>query len=274
MALTLPFACNYLSFQGLKSVLDELDTISDLAYYLSDRAKFVNFLLKNYTKTALIISSKLEKNIIAFYKMHENVFVEKEWDETKTFQYWDIYQNDFQTQIARRNEENRESEIIDRIVEIVVLNANDPREYPLHAWELAILTRRQRATKLAPKIHDAITRMHNKNKHRYFSFLNQVTGCWLLFYFQHGGSKDEFIKEVNHLARLKTVFEIVEKGFKYSVFVYGFRKSEIETGNTVDDIYLTIEDAEKYKVLTESEITEAKKLFGHITEHKIKEFPD
>ena len=58
------------------------------------------------------------------------------------------------------------------------------------------------------------------------------------------------------------------------MFVYGFRKSEIETGNTVDDIYLTIEDAEKYKVLTESEITEAKKLFGHITEHKIKEFPD
>ena len=54
-SIELPFVCNFISFQGLESILNELDTISDLGYYLHDRAEFSKHLLAHYPNTALMV---------------------------------------------------------------------------------------------------------------------------------------------------------------------------------------------------------------------------
>ena len=205
--------------------------------------------------------------------MNENSFPINIWENSKAMRYWEIYQTDYREKIDKRNEENRESNIVDKLIELVFSSAVDPNEYPLHAWELAILTRRQRATWLATKISDAIERIQQGNEKRFFSFFNQITQCWILFYFKYGGTKEELVAELNELAKLKVIFEKMNNGFTYSIFGYGFRKSMLKTEVLFDDINLTIEDAKNYSAPTEKEIRKSQELFGHTTQMQIREFP-
>ena len=141
------------------------------------------------------------------------------------------------------------------------------------SWELATLSRRQRAS-IAPKLIDAFQRLEKGNKQRYFSFFNQATECWILFYFQFGEDRASLTQQLEKLTRLKTIFLIKHKKFKYSVFGYGFRKSFIETGNTFDEACLCIEDAGKYASIDESEYLESRLYFSDGKVERLKEFPE
>jgi hypothetical protein len=81
----------------------------------------------------------------------------------------------------------------------------------------------------------------------------RVTGCWLVFYFQYGGSRGEFRDEAERLTRYKLLIEMKEREFEFSAFGYAFRKSSIESGATFDETILRIEDADKYSSVSESE---------------------
>ena len=96
-------------------------------------------------------------------------------------------------------------------------------------------------------------------RYRHFAVRNEMTNCWLVFYFQYGGDLQNLIEKLEYLTKLKLFFEIEENRFSYSVIGYGFRKSEIVTQNMFDDIALTIEDAKKYENIPEKLIIEAKK---------------
>ena len=272
-SLNLPFANAIMTKQDFLDLLIEVDTIPDLKYYLNDRFNFVKKIYKSYAVRFLDLNNRLERQLIAFYKIHENTFPIEKWKELNTIDIWQKYETEFAEKIQARNEENRESFIIDRIIDFLITNNSESDSTILHAWELAVLTRRARVRILSEKISDAIERMQKGNKERHFAFYNQGTMCWSVFYFQFGGDRDTFCDKVTELAKLKLFQAIKDNNFKYSVFSYGFRKSELHTGNTFDDICLWIEDAENYNSISEQDYLLASKYFGKDKEYKIQEFP-
>ncbi len=272
-AYELPFSTCFINFKGLQSILTEIDTIYDLTLYLKDRFIFYKFLLKNYSKTALLVNTTFEKNLLAFYKINNNHFSEEIWDDEVKDSYWDQYQTDFKEKRERRDIENSKSFIVDSIINYMFKNHYDFTQLPLHAWELSVLTRRQRATKFAPKLIDAFSRLKKGNEKRYFSFFNELTVCWILFYFRYGSNFDDFSKELDELCYLKTVFEFEDKNFKYSVFGYGFRKSKFTIHKDFDELYLAIYDFTSNMNINEEISKKASEMFGHTKEYVIKEFP-
>ena len=61
--------------------------------------------------------------------------------------------------------------------------------------------------------------------------------------------------------------------FEYSVFGYAFRKSLVETGSTFDHVILSIEDAEAYDTVPETDYRLALACFGDRTAIPVREFP-
>ena len=268
------FPIAFMTKNDFMFLVNEADTIPDLTYYLKDRFNFLKKIYSNSHSYFRNFNDSFEKEIIALYKMNEYSFPLDIWNASVDKKYWNIYQTDYAELIRKRNAENAESYIIDNIIdELRNINTNENSTI-LHTSELAIFPRRSRAQKIAAKINDAIERLKNGNELRYFSFYNETTECWLLFYFYLGGDSNSFIDNVTKYCRLKLFYEMNHNNFQYSVFGYGFRKSVIHTGNTFDQIFLCIEDAFKYHELNIEELKEANKLFGHISKGVIREFPE
>lgn len=255
-------------------LVNEADTIPDLTYYLKDRFNFLRSVYSLSHSYFRNLNNTFEKELIALYKMNDYTFSLAVWNEHADKKFWDTYQTDYAEMIRKRNAENADSFIIDNIInELRNINTNENSTI-LHASELAIFPRRARAQKFATKIVDAIEKLKNGNELRYFSVYNETTGCWLLFYFYLGGDANRFIKNVTEYCRLKLFYEMHKNNFQYSVFGYGFRKSIIHTANTFDQIFLCIEDSFNYHELNIEELKEANKLFGHISQGIIREFPE
>jgi len=270
----LPFSLCFITFNGLVNILHEVDTIYDLAFYLKDRFIFFKYLFKNHFATTLELNSDIEKNLLAYYKINNNKFNEELWDNDNRYRYWNKYQSEFQEKIKNRNEENKKSYLIDRLINHLFSKHKDITQLPLHAWELSTFTRRQRAVALADKLSNAFERLKAGNKKRYFSFLNQTTGCWLLFYFHYGGTTETFMNELDNLCKLKTIYEVEYNRFNFSVFGYGFRKSELSLNTEFDEVYLNVEDAKNHKSSRTSLKAQASKMFGAISQTEIDEFPN
>jgi len=213
------------------------------------------------------------RNLIAFYKLNNNSFPLQEWEPSKCCDYYRFYQLSLGRKISARNAENARSYVIDNIIDILRDYKTSNGSTLLHRWELASLSRRQRAGWLADRLDDAIKKMSAGKTRRHFAFFNQVTGCWLVFFFRYGGFRESFPDELIELTKNKLFVEIKNEGFKYSVFGFGFRKSVVETGNTVDDLVLCIEDAEDYPAVSDEQYQTARKFFGKYTRQNIKEFP-
>jgi hypothetical protein len=272
-SLALPFPIAIMSRQDFLDLTAEVDTVPDLTYYLLDRFEFLQQAYESHPQYFLDLNSQLERNLIAFYKTHENKFPIDAWKQEKALDYYSIYTSSSRDTILARNAENTESFIIDKILDLLRLHNTPTDSTLLHSWELATMTRRQRAGWLSEKIRDAIERMLGGNPKRHFAFFNEVTGCWLVFYFRHGGSSDEFKDEVEILTKYKLLVEMKERDFEYSVFGYGFRKSFIETGATFDELILRIEDADDYSSVPEREYKLACQYFGKLRSQHIREFP-
>ncbi len=252
----------------------EADTIPDLTYYFFDRYDFLKLIFETDFDLFLDTNREIEKDLVAFYKMNEYQFPIDKWNASIDKRFWDEYQTNFREKIKKRDEENADSFIVDQIID-ELRNKNEINNSTfLHTSELAIFTRRGRAGKLSKKIIDALKKLQEGKELRPFAIYNQTTECWLLFYFQYAGDSDAFIKSVQYYCKLKLVYEMNWNNYKYSVFGYGFRKSNIETDNTFDQVFFCIEDAFNYKELNIHELKEANKLFGNISANEVKEFPE
>lgn len=271
-SLDLEYPTSIMTKQDLTDLLEEVDTIPDLMLYLKDRFAFLKIIFHSNAKLFLDLNNRLERNLISFYKMHNNSFPIGEWNQAEALFCHRIYKKEYAQKIASRDQQNDESFVIDEIIDSLRTNntANDSTLF--HSWELASMTRRQRAV-VASKIENAISNMEQGKPRRQFAFFNQATECWLVFFFQFGGTSAGFRLQTEQLTRYKLCVELQNRQFKYSVFGYGFRKSSIETGNTFDEIKLWIEDADKYS-LTSGEYTEARRVFGKLQSQSIQEFPD
>lgn len=170
-SLELPFPVAVMTKQDFLDILSEIDTIPDLTYYLNDRDDFLRQVYEDQAQLFLDLNCRLEKNLISFYKLHENRFPISEWDLDRALEYHQIYQVALEEEIEARNAENTSSRSIDEIIDALRSN-NEPSDSTLlHSWELASLTRRQRAA-VAPKINDAIERMIDGNSRGRFAFYN------------------------------------------------------------------------------------------------------
>ena len=251
----------------------EVDTIPDLTYYLHDRLEFLKQVYPAHPKHFLDLNNRLEKNLIAFYKTHENHFPVSQWEPKNALNYHSHYAHALRDQISARDAENSKSYVIDQILDFLRRNNKADDSTLLHSWELATMTRRQRAGSLSDKIQDAIERMLAGNQRRHFAFFNQMTGCWLVFFFQYGDSRESFKDEAQRLARYKLFVEMKQCGFEFSVFCYAFRKSTLETGTIFDDVVLAVEDAYKYKSVLDGDYKAALQYFGKLHSQRIREFP-
>jgi hypothetical protein len=273
-SLSLPFPVAIMTQQDFLDLTEEVDTIPDLYYYLQDRFEFLKRISTSDTHLILDLNNRLERNLIAFYKIHRNNFPVDEWKSEDALDYYEIYKDTLRDKILARNAENVDSFVIDGILDFLRKNNTPDNPTLLHSWELATMTRRQRAGWLSTRIRDAIRRMLNKNPRRHFAFFNQVTGCWLLFFFQYAGESDSFRQETERLTRYKLFVEMKESNFQFSVFGYGFRKSSIETRAIFDEVVLIIEDAKNYDSEPDDEYKIARQYCNRLGPQKIKEFPE
>jgi hypothetical protein len=272
--LELNFPISILTKSDFLFLSSEADTIPDLTYYLKDRYNFIKLIFENDFQLFLDTNRKNEKELVAFYKVNEYKFPIDKWNSSRDKSFWAYYQITFKDKINKRDIENENSFIIDEIID-ELRNKNEINNSTLlHTSELAIFTRRARAGSLSKKIIDALEKLENGKELRHFAIYNQTTECWLLFYFQYGGDSDSFMNSVQYYTKLKLVYEMNWKNYNYSVFGYGFRKSNIETGNTFDQVFLCIEDAFEHKELSIKELKEANNLFGNISVHEVNEFPE
>jgi hypothetical protein len=86
-----------------------------------------------------------------------------------------------------------------------------------HAREMALITRRERAA-LVSVILRKHERLLRSLKDQKFAFQNQHTGCWDVFYLQHGVDSQYFREEAQKMATQKLWIERSLNDFEYSVF--------------------------------------------------------
>jgi hypothetical protein len=271
MAQEFPIAI--MTKQDFTDLLIEIDTTSDLFYYLKDRKVFLCNVFEEDPSPFLDLNLKTERALIGFSKLNENSFPIDRWRAARDRDFWRQYQHNYAERINARNEENAESYIFDEITDLLRNNNSPIDSTLLHSWELAILPRRVRA-ELAKKLNAAFEGMVNQRSRRHFSFYNPITCCWSIFYFRYGGDKKIFVEEATMLARMKMQVERIQNDFRYSVFCYAFRKLSIITGNTFDDCVLRIEGADNYQAVSPDQYQEAQQYFRGTTGSKrVQEFP-
>ena len=272
-SLNLPFPVAVMTRRDFLDITSEIDTIPDLTYYLADRTAFLKQVYPQQAHLFLDLNTGLEKNLISFYKLHECNFSVSGWNPTDALRYHDQYKNERLDQITARDAENAKSHLIDNLID-VLRGLNKPEDSTLlHSWELATLTRRQRAGMLSTKIADAMQGVREGVTSRHFGFFNQATGCWMVFFFQYGGDFESFHGRAKMLTVRKLFVELRQSDFKYSVFGYGFRKSNIDTDSTFDDVVLTLEDADDHNSVSDEEYQDALRYFGGYDPIAICEFP-
>jgi len=267
------FPLAIMTLDGFRDLLEEVDTVPDLVYYLSDRHKFVKSVFPRTPGLFLDLNRSTEKNLVSFYKLNENQFQSRQWHEAEFDSYPAKYGQKWSRQIEARNLENQATQAIDDITDY--LQKMGGQQAKLHSWELAMLSRRQRASGVGQRVYDALVQLPKGKKKRWFAYYNQATGCWSVFYFRYGGTVEEFRDELETLTRQKLIVEINARNFEYSVFGYGFRKSPMVTGTSMDDVWLTIADAHNEdRPLNKDDLSEAQKCFHGGNRQRIKEFPE
>lgn len=267
------FSIAIMTKHDFNDLLGEIDTVPDLLFYLKDRKAFLKHVFQDEPTLFLNLSIHTERNLIGFYKLHDNSFPVEEWKASSCKEFWLKYQREFADRIELRDRDNVDSFIFDEIIDLL-RNINNPDDSTLlHSWELAVLPRRFRAG-LAKKLKKAFEDMLGQRSKRHFAFHNPLTDCWSLFYFQYGGNSKSFREEAERLSKMKMQVERVQQNFPYSVFCFAFRKSSIITGNTFDECVLRIEDADNHPTVSPEDYQIALKYFrGNTGRQKIYEFP-
>ena len=265
----LEFPIHILSWNDLREIVKEIDTVPDLFYYLADRYK--------YLKIADIPLDE-ELNVLGYYKSKSNKFPSSVIDFSSS-SYWHDYVTKMMGQILTRNVHNSFSGWIDALEE----NFCDERKlylgYPLglyFAWELSSISRRERAYfgEKFEMVQDWFKEGHSDRK---FAFLNISTGNWLLFYYSKS-ELAELDKELQRLVELKLCLEIETDSFEYAVYGFGFRVSKDNSPQLLGLSSAIFIGADYMKgKYSKADIEEARSHFGskdQREERLIQEFPD
>lgn len=268
------FSLAVMTTPDFQDLLIEVDTPSDLHYYLADRTRFLKEVFEADAAIFLDLNRRTERELIGFHKLNNNSFPIEVWNESTDKRFWDSYRSEMADRISARDEENDKSFIIDEVIELV-RKQNSPEVSTLPpSWELGSLMRRARAGLMADRVVRGFDEMVKGRPERHFSFYNEATACWILFYFCSGAISERFRQRTMDLAKMKIQVERVQKKFPHSVFCYAFRKSFIDTGNTFDECLLVVEDAKNHPTVSVEEYAEASKYFrGAGTPRRIQEFP-
>jgi hypothetical protein len=245
-----------------EDLLIEIDTISDLLYYLRDRYNFLKNIYSHCPKKFINLNLRMERNLIALYKRKSNSFDKYTCDDLNKIDIWDRYRENFKNKIDTRDKENKTTTIIDDIIDNLLKQPLKDETMPLHAWELGLLSRRERVI-LANKINHAL--LSDREESRQFAYFNPSTECWLVFYFQYNSEYESLLDNLQNITNLKLIKEIEEESFHYSVFGYGFHILSNELG-------VVIEDAEYNLKYSKLRYKESLKYFGKPKKNKINEF--
>lgn len=264
-----PLPIAVMTKDDFETLLIEADTISDLSLYLGDRHKFLKTVFNEDPAPFLHLGTKLEQELVGLYKLGDNSFDVDAWRASPDKSFWHRYQIQRAAEIDRRDDENAVSESLDYLIaEIRVQNGPDSPTNQ-HAWEMALLTRRERAA-LVSVILRKHERLLHSLKDQKFAFQNQHTGCWDVFYLHHGVDSQYFREEAQKMANRKLWIERSLNGFEYSVFCFAMRYTTLG----LREVVLTVSDAHKWPHVSSDQLKEAQKFFGGTThQNPIVEFP-
>lgn len=262
------FPIHVISWNDIKLILSEIDTIPDLIYYLADRKQYLN----DYD-----IPLCREMEAIGLYKSKLNKFPAGPCDFIKS-NYWHEYRNKMKSSIKARDSHNIFSAWMDLLEDFF----SQPRKLfdsipkgLLFAWELGTLDRRIRAN-FGEKIEKVQEHFMKGFKTRRFAFQNPVTSNWLVFYFSMS-EKYLLNIELKREVEFKLIIEIEEHSFDFGVYGFGF-----QVANRPPYEFLGLKSAivigadVKKGVYNHSDLNEAYKHFGgekNYVKKKIEEFP-
>lgn len=255
-----------ISWKDIKKMTKEIETVPDLIYYLQDRY--------DYLKLGRDISLDTELNVIGYYKSNENNFPEKEKDFLNS-NYYSEYKTIMRSEIQERNNHNEHASWIKQIESVFRHQRKLIIGVPiglLFAWELGILSQRERAY-YGETISKVQQWFLDGKGDRYFSYQSQNTKNWILFYFTQSEEKIA-IESLEELTRLKMIREIEANSFEFGVYSLCFSVSKIypySLKNAIGGIIMGGDAVEgKY---TQTDIDEAFKKFGNGKPQIIEEFP-
>jgi len=258
-----------ISWNDLRRMTTEIDTVPDFDYYLTDRFQYLGI---------ADIPLGNELNVLGYYKTQSNKFPNKPVD-FGGIAFWETYHSTMAEAIASRTSHNEYSGWIDKLES----GFSDQRKlfdgYPLglyFTWEIGSISRRERAY-LGKKLDSVQAWFKKGNSTRRFAWFNGSTGNWLVFYY----SKSEqslLHKELHRLVELKLIKEVDEASFKYGVYGFGLQVSVTFPPRLLGLASAIVIGADevigKY---SQTDFEEARKHFGDINNRQtieIKEFPE
>lgn len=255
-----------------EAILAEVDTAADLGLYLGDRHRFLKEVYVADSDPFLRLGAQMEQELIGLYKLGENNFNIDRWNASSDKRFWHRYQIERAGEIARRDAENADSNLLD-FVAARIRDSHGRGGFTIqHAWELALRTRRERAW-ISAKIQKKINALIDTERDQKFAVEHQGTGCWDVFYFHRGLDTEHFRNKAQRMADLKMWVERAENDFQQSVFCFAFRSSPIS--DALAELILTVSDAWKWQHISPAMLSEARQYFSGRTETSpIKEFPN
>jgi hypothetical protein len=252
-----------------ETLLVEADTVSDLGLYLGDRHEFLKIVFNEDPAPFLQLGTQLEQELVGLYKLCDNSFDVSEWRASKDKTFWHRYQIQRAAEISRRDSENTSSQTLDYLIAEIRTQNGPETPTNQHAWEMALLTRRERAA-LVSVIARKHERLLDSDKDQKFAFQNQYTGCWDVFYLNSGVDSHFFREEAQRMANRKLWVERSLNDFEYSVFCFAMRYTTLG----LREVVLTVSDAHKWPLISPVQLQEAQKFFGGTThQNPIVEFP-
>lgn len=258
-----------ISWYDLQQMTNEIDTVPDFNYYLTDRFHYLGI---------ADIPLGLELNVLGYYKAQSNKFPKEPVDFGAT-PFWETYHSTMAEAIAGRTSHNEYSGWIDNLESVF----SDQRKlfdgYPLgiyFAWEIGSISRRERAY-LGEKLDSVQAWFKKGNLTRRFAWFNGSTGNWLVFYY----SKSEpslLHKELQRLVELKLIKEVHEASFKYGAYGFGLQVSVTFPPRLLGLARAIVISADAIKgKYSQTDLEEARKHFGDKDTRqifKIEEFPE
>jgi hypothetical protein len=203
-----------LSWKNLEKMVEEIDTVPDLNYYLQDRYEYL---------AISDIPLEQELDVLSYYKSKSNSFPDAPTDFALSQAK---YKASMKSQIQARDTHNKNSTWIDNLEELFLLNRKLLDGIPIglyFAWELGALSRRERAY-YGEKLNRVQKWFNKGNLSRQFSWQNSSTGNWLLFYFSKEDERNSH-ESLIRLAQLKVIKEIELNAFQHGVYAVAFSVS-------------------------------------------------
>lgn len=257
------------SWNDLKDIVLEIDTVADLFYYLNDRFDYLN-------KTDIPLGKEL--NALGYYKSKSNKFPDKPLDFYSN-DYWNDYKTKMAKEILARDIHNLSSGWLDALEKNFSAQRKLLDGYPIglfFAWEFGAISRRERAI-IGEKLDSVQEHFESGKLTREFAVLNSATGNWIVFYYSRS-EPQKLQEELKRLVGYKLMVEIEDEGFEYAVYGFGFQVS-IENPPKLLGLSSAIVFSVDYikNKYTKNDLKEARRHFGskiNRQEIKIKEFPD